>query len=176
MSVRSGFWRHQHDRRLRHAEPRLRHDRGGRRRGQPHALRGIGAREAPVLPGEPRQLPDRHDRRGQRDQRQHAPAVLHAADAAPDGVRKVGQLVRRTEEAGVRQIKSIVTLPSDDLGLALGRSNVIHAALLGGSAAGACLKKLALLGTYRVAGTADRGSALPVPDTLTSGMPQDETE
>jgi len=76
-------------------------------------------------------------------------AVLHAADAAPDGVRKVGQLVRRTEEAGVRQIKSIVTLPSDDLGLALGRSHVIHAALLEGSASLACLQKLERLRAFR---------------------------
>jgi predicted RNA-binding protein YlxR (DUF448 family) len=76
-------------------------------------------------------------------------AVLHAVDAASDGVRKVGQLVRRAEEAGKREIKSIVTLPSGDLGLALGRSHVIHAALLEGSAAIACLQKMERLRAFR---------------------------
>ena len=103
-------------------------------------------------------------------------ALLHAADAAEDGIRKITQVANRQSSSKNSDLPVFKLLVSDDLGLALGRSNVIHAALLGGSAAGACLKKLALLGTYRVAGTADRGSALPVPDTLTSGMPQDETE
>ncbi len=78
-------------------------------------------------------------------------AVLHASDAADDGVRKVGQLVRRAVEAGAGQIKIITSLPSDDLGLALGRSHVIHAALLSGSAALACLARMEFLGVYRAA-------------------------
>jgi len=75
-------------------------------------------------------------------------AVLHASDAADDGVRKVGQLVRRSIEAGANEIKIITSLPSDDLGLALGRSHVIHAALLGGSAALACLARMEFLRVY----------------------------
>ncbi len=81
-------------------------------------------------------------------------AVLHASDAADDGVRKVGQLVRRAVEAGAGQIKIVTSLPSDDLGLALGRSHVIHAALLSGSAAMACLGRMEFLGAYRAADNA----------------------
>jgi predicted RNA-binding protein YlxR (DUF448 family) len=75
-------------------------------------------------------------------------AILHASDAASDGIRKVAQLVRRAQEAGSREIKVIATMPSDDLGLALGRSHVIHAALLGGSAALACLARMEFLRVY----------------------------
>jgi ribosomal protein L7Ae-like RNA K-turn-binding protein len=84
-------------------------------------------------------------------------AVLHASDAADDGVRKVGQLVRRSMEAGANEIKIITSLPSDDLGLALGRSHVIHAALLGGSAALACVARMEFLEAYRAADDAAHG-------------------
>jgi hypothetical protein len=87
-------------------------------------------------------------------------AVLHASDAAEDGVRKVGQLVRRAQDAGSGQIKIIALMPSDDLGLALGRSHVIHAALLGGSAALACLTRMEFLGAYRAVDGAALGSDL----------------
>jgi predicted RNA-binding protein YlxR (DUF448 family) len=76
-------------------------------------------------------------------------AILHASDAAPDGIRKVGQLVRRAQESGSKEIKVIAAMSSDDLGLALGRSHVIHAALLSGSASLACLQKLEFLRAYR---------------------------
>jgi len=84
-------------------------------------------------------------------------AIIHASDAAPDGVRKVAQLVRRAQEEGSRQIKVIVGMSSDDLGLALGRSHVIHAALLNGSASLACLQKIEFLRAYRSDETTDQG-------------------
>jgi len=87
-------------------------------------------------------------------------AVIHASDAAEDGVRKVGQLVRRAQEGGSGRIKIIALMQSDDLGLALGRSHVIHAALLGGSAAFACLARMEFLGAYRAADSAALGSDL----------------
>ena len=85
-------------------------------------------------------------------------AILHASDAAPDGVRKVAQLVRRAQEAGSKEITVIATMPSDDLGLALGRSHVIHAALLNGSASRACLQKLEFLRAYRADDSSVQGS------------------
>ncbi len=85
-------------------------------------------------------------------------AILHASDAASDGIRKVAQLVRRAQEAGSREIKVIATMPSDDLGLALGRSHVIHAALLNGSASLACLQKMEFLRAYRTDENAVQGS------------------
>lgn len=85
-------------------------------------------------------------------------AILHASDAASDGIRKVAQLVRRAQEAGSREIKVIAAMPSDDLGLALGRSHVIHAALLNGSASLACLQKLEFLRAYRADENTVQGS------------------
>src|SRR5689334_16759412 len=66
--------------------------------------------------------------------RGHAVILMHASDAAPDGVRKLEALRRQAaEENG--EIGLITAFPSAQLDLALGRSNVIHAALLAGSAA-----------------------------------------
>ena len=79
-------------------------------------------------------------------------AVIHASDAAPDGVRKVSQLVRRAREARGNIIRVIAPLLSLDLGLALGRSHVIHAALIDGSAAWNCLRRMADLEAYRGSG------------------------
>ena len=56
-------------------------------------------------------------------------ALLVAADAAPDGRRKIGQAVRR--RFGDRTPFPVFRLfDSAELGLALGRLNVIHAAVL----------------------------------------------
>ncbi len=57
-------------------------------------------------------------------------ALLSAADAAPDGVRKLTAALHRREDAG--KIVVIDVFTSAQLDLALGRSNVIHAALLAG--------------------------------------------
>jgi predicted RNA-binding protein YlxR (DUF448 family)/ribosomal protein L7Ae-like RNA K-turn-binding protein len=55
-----------------------------------------------------------------------APLVLHAADAAPDGVRKLSQRLHSR-----RGHATALTLPAgrEELSLALGQSNVVHAAL-----------------------------------------------
>jgi len=57
-------------------------------------------------------------------------AVVHAAEAAPDGVKKLDAVLRRTAPGG--SIPVIRILTSAQLDLALGRPNVIHAALLAG--------------------------------------------
>lgn len=56
-------------------------------------------------------------------------ALLHAAEASPDGVRKLDAARRRSEPGSVTMIDY---LTSAQLDLALGRPNVIHAALLAG--------------------------------------------
>ncbi|MFG1391723.1 RNA-binding protein [Xanthobacter agilis] len=60
--------------------------------------------------------------------------LLHATDARPDGVRKLDAFTRqmaRSEVRPGRPVAAIVNcLPGVDLDLALGRSNVVHAALL----------------------------------------------
>ena len=56
--------------------------------------------------------------------------LVHARDAAPDGVGKLDALARRTAEAAGREIARVDAFPGVQLDLALGRANVVHAALL----------------------------------------------
>jgi predicted RNA-binding protein YlxR (DUF448 family) len=67
-------------------------------------------------------------------------AVLHAAEAAPDGVRKLDAAVRRREPGDPMAVSRILT--SAQLDLALGRPNVIHAALLAGPSTDTFLARL----------------------------------
>jgi predicted RNA-binding protein YlxR (DUF448 family) len=64
--------------------------------------------------------------------RRQAAALLHAADGAADGIRKLDAIVKKTtvDSRETREIPVITELTSAELDLALGRSNVIHAALL----------------------------------------------
>jgi predicted RNA-binding protein YlxR (DUF448 family) len=86
--------------------------------------------------------------------RRLAIALLHAADGAPDGIRKLDAMVRKTAADSVetREIPVITALTSAELDLALGRSNVIHAALLAGPASGTFLSRSQLLVRYRDGG------------------------
>src|SRR5580704_2002371 len=63
-------------------------------------------------------------------------ALIHASDGATDGIRKLDALMR--QNTGIndesREIPLVTALTSEQLDLALGRSNVIHAALLAGPA------------------------------------------
>lgn len=94
-------------------------------------------------------------------QRQAA-ALIHASDGAADGIRKLDGMVR-TDAAqhlpadlpagrNPAAIVPVVTvLTSDELDLALGRSNVIHAALLAGPAGKTFLSRSQTLVRYRMA-------------------------
>ncbi|MFK8253584.1 RNA-binding protein [Ancylobacter terrae] len=57
-------------------------------------------------------------------------ALLHATDAAPDGCRKLDSLARRLAGDESDEIAVVSCLPGVQLDLALGRANVVHAALL----------------------------------------------
>jgi predicted RNA-binding protein YlxR (DUF448 family) len=78
-------------------------------------------------------------------------AVIHAADAAADGVRKLNAALRQRPDAG--NIDIIGTFASAQLNLALGRSNVIHAALLAGPESETVLARAARLGRFRTGAT-----------------------
>lgn len=83
-----------------------------------------------------------------------AVALIHASDAAADGVRKLDATARRTADpAEIKDLRGplpiIETLTSDELDLALGRSNVIHAALLAGAAAKTVLLRSDALARFR---------------------------
>lgn len=83
-----------------------------------------------------------------------AVALIHASDAAADGVRKLNAIARRSaENTGIDDLTAdlpiIDALSSDELDLALGRSNVIHAALLAGAAAKTVLVRSDTLARFR---------------------------
>ena len=76
-------------------------------------------------------------------------ALLHASDAAPDGVRKLDAVAapeRRRRPAAVAVLNAFT---SAQLDLALGRSNVVHAALLAGPESKAFLTRAARLERFR---------------------------
>lgn len=56
--------------------------------------------------------------------------LVHAREAAPDGAGKLDALARRIGEAAGREIVRVDAFPGVQLDLALGRANVVHAALL----------------------------------------------
>ena len=74
-------------------------------------------------------------------------AVLHAAEAASDGIRKLDTARRHRPQGG--SIAVIQILTSAQLDLALGRSNVIHAALLAGAPSDTFLARLRRLERFR---------------------------
>jgi hypothetical protein len=89
----------------------------------------------------------------QRQIRAQIQALIHASDGAADGIRKLDALVR--QNAGInhesREFPVVTALTSEQLDLALGRSNVIHAALLAGPASKTFLSRSHALVRYRMA-------------------------
>jgi predicted RNA-binding protein YlxR (DUF448 family) len=75
-----------------------------------------------------------------------AVAVIHAADAAPDGVRKLAAAIKRQAS----EMPVVRSFSSAELDLALGRSNVVHAALLAGRASETFLMRWRDLGLFRM--------------------------
>ena len=75
-------------------------------------------------------------------------AIVSASDGAADGKRKLGQAITRTYGAP-EAIASISPLTGDEMDLALGRENAIHAALQAGSASDAFLKRCNRLANFR---------------------------
>ena len=86
-----------------------------------------------------------------------AAALIHASDGAADGIRKLDAIVRQKranpDESQENPIEFPIVnvLTSAELDLALGRSNVIHAALLAGPASKTFLSRCQILVRYRMA-------------------------
>ena len=80
-------------------------------------------------------------------------ALIHASDGAADGIRKLDAILR--QNAGnrdeSREFPVVTALTSEQLDLALGRSNVIHAAVLAGPASKTFLSRSHVLVRYRMA-------------------------
>jgi len=104
--------------------------------------------------------------------------LVHASDGGADGIRKIRQaLVRRFGEAAVA-VPAINSFASAQLDLALGRTNVIHAALIEGPASRALLARVRRLETYRGAGPAGAaGEGVALESLLAkTGLPAHETD
>jgi len=81
--------------------------------------------------------------------------LIHASDAGHDGVQKLAGALRHREDGeAIPTIKSFTTAQLD---LALGRSNVVHAALLAGPANDTVLARLARLERFRSGIPGDSG-------------------
>ena len=80
-------------------------------------------------------------------------ALIHASDGAADGIRKLDAIVRQRggNHGESTEIPIVNVLTSAELDLALGRSNVIHAALLAGPASKTFLSRCQILVRYRMA-------------------------
>ena len=76
-------------------------------------------------------------------------AVLHATDRSEDGLRKLSQAIHAVERGGGKRIKNWRIFSSAQMNMALGASNVIHAALIEGGAARNCAVRVAKLSEYR---------------------------
>jgi predicted RNA-binding protein YlxR (DUF448 family) len=106
-------------------------------------------------------------------------ALIHAGDGAADGIRKLDAIARQNAGNGdeSREFPVITALTSEQLDLALGRSNVVHAALLAGPAGKTFLSRSQVLVRYRMADddkiAGHAASNLPIQTVRTRTTQQD---
>jgi uncharacterized protein len=82
-------------------------------------------------------------------------ALMHAADAADDGRRKLDAALRRTTHDSPREIVMVETFSGGQLDLALNRPNVVHAALLAGPGSETFIARVRRLERFRTEGLSD---------------------
>lgn len=78
-------------------------------------------------------------------------ALVQAEDASPDGLEKVARKYRAIREATEKRPLEVTILSIDELSLAMGRANVVHAALSDGNAANNFLAAIGRVAKYRAA-------------------------
>jgi predicted RNA-binding protein YlxR (DUF448 family) len=78
-----------------------------------------------------------------------AVAVLHATDAAPDGVRKIDQARSAWSAAGGDEIASFHLLSAEEMAIVMSGGHVIHLAVLAGQAGEGVVKRARMLDRYR---------------------------
>jgi predicted RNA-binding protein YlxR (DUF448 family) len=95
--------------------------------------------------------------------RRVATALLHAGDGSADGIRKIEALLRRQnsddEPENTGSVAAINLFTSAQLDLALGRSNVVHAALLAGHASETDIARCLRLERFRTGNPGEHGNA-----------------
>jgi len=97
-------------------------------------------------------------------------ALVQASDASPDGLAKVAGKYRAIRRATERTPIEVNLLTNSELSLALGRANVVHAALSEGKAAANVLTAVSRLQQFRAAefeaptlmGSSDRSVSEPM--------------
>jgi len=99
--------------------------------------------------------------------------VLHAFEAAEDGVRKMTQARKATVHLGGPDIPAYKLLSETEMGLAMGGANVIHAAVLAQDAGKAAFRRAVALDRYRGGPPDGRAAVEGVPVTTT---PHKDTE
>lgn len=82
-------------------------------------------------------------------------ALLHAREAAADGAGKLDRRLQAVAAAAGREAIVVRDLEIEELSLALGRSNVVHAALIIGGASNSFLNEAGRYGRYRLDGRPD---------------------
>jgi uncharacterized protein len=84
-------------------------------------------------------------------------ALVHAADAGREGARKIAAAARRHLGEKADGLAVVEAFTAAQLDLALGRSNVVHAALLAGPASDGFLARYRSLERFRTIGPGGRG-------------------
>jgi predicted RNA-binding protein YlxR (DUF448 family) len=100
-------------------------------------------------------------------------ALVHAADGAADGRRKLDEALRR-RYGDSSAVARIDLFWSSQLNLALGRTNVVHAVLIGGAASEGFLERCQRLTLFRAAPPPAEGSdrtSLPVSNKKLDELP-----
>ena len=88
--------------------------------------------------------------------------LIQASDGAPDGAQKTERLLRARLGEAAETVSRINIFASRQLDLALGRSNVIHAALTTGEVSKAFLARAERLKQFRTGGATPAASAASV--------------
>ena len=95
-------------------------------------------------------------------------ALVHAHDASADGSRKLDAALVRAERAGAAATPVVLHFTSAQLDLALGRLNVVHAAVLAGSAGEHFRARCAAFDVYRSGLVPEAAGATAANEPLTS--------
>ncbi len=82
-------------------------------------------------------------------------ALIHAADAADDGRRKLDAALHRTTHEPPRETVTVETFSGGQLDLALNRPNVVHAALLAGPGSETFIARVRRLERFRTGNLPD---------------------
>ena len=91
-------------------------------------------------------------------------ALIHAADASPDGTRKLDAALQRKTHEKSREIAIVALFSGAQLDLALNRPNVVHAALLAGPVSDTFLLRVRRLERFRTGNSPELVSAVAPTD------------